>query len=70
MWVPQRVLTEMPYEWSDQLLSWVKKTGIPLDFEGKRTMEKIDPRFSVTAEVRWEKWTNGENFEILRLIFD
>jgi hypothetical protein len=31
-------------------------------------LDTLDNRYAVTAEVRWELWSNGENFTVLKIL--
>ena len=54
----------IPASIAKKLKLWLGKE----DFTGTKGLEQVSKKYSVKAKVRWEKWTNGENFEILEFL--
>jgi hypothetical protein len=60
----------MPYhlakDWAARLQAW----GVGLEAAGQKSLPRLDRRWSVQAQVRWEQWTNGEGFKTIKLLAD
>lgn len=54
----------IPASIAKKLRLWLGKE----DFTGTKGLDQVSKKYSVKAKVRWENWTNGENFEILEFL--
>lgn len=60
----QSTPASIPTSIAKKLRLWLGKD----DFTGTKGLEQVSKKYSVKAKVRWEEWSNGENFEILEFL--
>ena len=65
---PSRVLIGTLFDRPAAVAKLFEQWRIPLESGGKTMIERLSKQRSIRAKVKWERWTNGENFSILDLL--